>query len=1110
MKQFLVVGFGLLALITVSGFRERPSIASAKVPASKDLTDQPAKMATTLHKVGHPLFASPHVSPISISGDRVFVVNTPSDTVDVIDRQSREIVSRIHVGVDPVSIAVRPDGREVWVSNHISDSVSVISNDLASVTDLQVIATIQDFDAKTRSTRFDEPVGIAFAGNDKAYVALSSENQIAVIDVGSRAIKKRLRIPAQDPRSIIVRGDRLYVIPFESNNKTQLSGGAGDKIDGDLVTFDAWQHSVIHNNVLSIGHVVDIVKHPDVPDRDLFVFNTKTDELIETVDTLGTLLYGMTVDSNGSVFVAQTDARNHANGRAGTKKHGMEELKNRAFLNQITRVDFEGSTAQQPEFFDLEPTLPAQPDPGRALATPFAIQVSKDDSTLVVTAAGSDKLFTVDATSGEVLSRISVGAVPRGIALDQSDDEKLTSAWVYNAVANTVSVVDLSDIATPKVTGFVPLEDPTDRRVKLGRTWFNSATASTTGTYSCASCHPDGHTDQLLWVLKTPIVSGGNQIMPRSTMPIRGLRDTAPFHWDGIPGDPYGGNNSANVRGSVERNSDIDKPETSTRHLLDGGLASTMLLQGSKAINDEGKSGTFSAVQRDDMAKFLLSVPYPPAQKRAYTNVVSKRATDGFELFHIKGHHDEKPKPNVCGDCHRMPHLVSTNTPGSGMDAPTWRGAYDRFLILPQGRLNIVEFDFYRRIAEEGIPERKMWQFSWQGQRRFDPIWEMVLEGSTGYSGAFARQATISKTTAKDELTADLMNALEVSAREGAIVLEAEGVFIDDAKSRSVTVQFLDGKYVAKDAPVRRWTRRELIKLASLGKFVGTFTARHGADAEAVSQPQPALWTLGPLEKQSGHQNFPILFPGEQIMTISGRHIETNAHVIIDGRRTQGKVVATDKDRIEIRLTSLPKPGMHLLQVQNPGGQFSNDFIFNVVDSAEAAKELVAQRSYEDRDIRDAIAAAIAENDIHELRTHLNRRQQQGRIDEHQPRSGSTPLSNAAMHGHREIAEVLLRRGAKVNRTNRDGNTPLLIAAFFCHQDVVELLLEKGASPTKENKRGESPIDVVAGAWDDNLAGLYKAIGKAVGIELDLDRIQKDRSKIAVLLREKSKPKAEN
>ena len=61
-------------------------------------------------------------------------------------------------------------------------------------------------------------------------------DEIAVIDVPSRKIKKRLRITAQDPRAIAVRGDRLYVIPFESNNQTQLSGGRKEDIDGDLVT----------------------------------------------------------------------------------------------------------------------------------------------------------------------------------------------------------------------------------------------------------------------------------------------------------------------------------------------------------------------------------------------------------------------------------------------------------------------------------------------------------------------------------------------------------------------------------------------------------------------------------------------------------------------------------------------------------------------------------------------------------------------------------------------------------------------------------------------------------------------------------------------------------
>lgn len=1065
-------------------------------PTARSTTEAPPATAWKPQQVGHPTFVSPHSAPIAISNGLVFVANTPADTLDVIDEQTRKVLRRIPVGVDPVSVAVRPDGHEVWVSNHVSDSVSVIDSNADSPSYLNVVATIQEIDPKSKATRFDEPVGIAFANNDKAYVALSSENQIAVINVPERSVTKRLTIKAQDPRAIRVRGNRLYVVPFESNNKTQLSGGS--EIDGDLVTFNAWEHSIRVNNVLSLGHVVDIVKHPKVPDRDLFVFDTETDELVETVDTLGTLLYGLTVDSEGRVYVAQTDARNEVNGRSGTKKHGLGELENRAFLNQITTVDFDGDRAAAPQFMDLEPLPPAQPARDMALATPFAIEVTDDDATLVVSAAGSDKLFTLDATTGKVLGRVNVGAVPRGIALVENDSHK--HAWVLNAVANTVSVVDLDDTAQPEVLTTVALEDPTHPAVKRGRIAFNTAAASTTHTFSCASCHPDGHTDQLLWVLKTPIVTGGDQIMPRSTMPIRGLRDTAPYHWDGIPGDPYGGNNSANIHGSDPPNSSREDAASTTRHLIDGGLASTMAMVGAEGINDEGKPGALSAAERQDMATFLLSVPYPPAQRRAFDNVVSDRAREGFKLFHIDGDLDGKVRPNVCGNCHRMPFLVSTNTPGTGMDAPTWRGAYDRFLILPQGRLNIIDFDFYARVADQGNTERNIWQFSWGGRRRFDPVWEMVLEGSTGYSGSFARQVTLNENSADNELTTDILRALEHSAAEGAIVLEAEGLLIDDSNAEAVAVQFdpAQEQYVSRAADGTSWSREDLLTMAQRGDFVGTFTGRHGVQDD-VEHPQPGLWTRGPIEQQRGRQNFPMLYPGHQTMSLSGRHIEKSAHVIVDGRKVPARMELGEDELVTITLDDLPEKGMHLLQVQNAGGMFSNDFIFHVTSDAEAAAKMRRDIEEAHVDIREKLAAAISRGDIPRVKRILRR--QKGRLNEQRPDGGSTPLSHAALHGKTEIAAYLIEQGAKVDGTNRDGNTPLHVAAFLCRADIVQLLLEKGASTSIRNGRGETPIDVVSGEWTEDLAGFYTAIGAGIGVEVDLDRVRAERPKIAELLR---------
>ena len=892
--------------------------------------------------VGHPTLLSPHAKPIVASGGHVYVANTPADTVDVIDARTRRVVKRIDVGVDPVSLAARPDGREVWVANHVSDTVSVIDADASSRSFHQVLATIQDIDAQTFSTRFDEPVGIAFASDRKAYVALSTTNQVAIVDVDERTVVGHLPIRAQDPRAIVARDNRLYVIPFESNNQSQLSGCRAEEIDGDVCTFDAVEHVFTNNNVLSLGYDADIVKNPRIPDRDIFVFDTRTDRQVDVVHTAGTLLYGIAVDGNGRVFVAQTDARNVDNGRAGTRKHGLAEMDNRAFLNQITRVHCRGS-CREPVFFDLEPLPPQHPAPGMALATPFGIQVSADDATLVATAAGSDKVFTVDADSGEVLGRVEVGAVPRGLALVSDADGAPRQAWVLNAVDNSVSLVDLSSVANPAVVDTIALVDPTDPVLKQGRIAFNDADASSTGTFSCESCHPDGHTDQLIWVLQTPacdsgggtgeyadeLAAGCTQVPPRLTMPVRGLRDTQPYHWDGIPGDPYGGINTASVMQPAEPNCDVDRPETCTRHLVDGSLATTMCDVTNCPLNDEGKAGLLDGRTRDALSEFILNIPYPPAQTRPFDNALTPAARDGFfEFSYINDSSGRTTGAQTCGACHRPPFLVSTNTPGTGMDAPTWRGANDRFIITPQARTNVI--DLMRLVnMDDTFPERDIWIL---GGASSD-IWEMVLQGSTGFSGSFARQATLNERTATRAGTARLLDALEHSAAEGGIVLQAEGVRFADDGATPLALEFADGRYRARDGDAA-YSRRALLDAAADGELLLTITGRAGPNV-GPHFPQPALWPVGEIQAQRRGLDMPFL-SDSWTLRLHGRHIHEGASVFVNGRQVEGSVRCEfgtfprcEGETVIVDLTEPPEPaGLHFLQVQNRGGLFSNDLMF--------------------------------------------------------------------------------------------------------------------------------------------------------------------------------------
>jgi hypothetical protein len=241
-------------------------------------------------------------------------------------------------------------------------------------------------------------------------------------------------------------------------------------------------------------------------------------------------------------------------------------------------------------------------------------------------------------------------------------------------------------------------------------------------------------------------------------------------------------------------------------------------------------------------------------------------------------------------------------------------------------------------------------------------------------------------------------------------------------------------------------------------------------------------------------------------MAVSGRNFDQHASVYVDGRSVDGSIMLEedDQEKVLIALDLLPSPGMHLLQVQSENGLFSNDFIFHVARDAEAAAEL--NRNIDEPHIGpgDALERAVAQGNLEETRKRLGNAR---RINARQGEGGSTLLSTAALHGQLDIAKYLLERGAKVDATNNDGNTPLHVAAFLCRTEIVQLLLDKGSPVTQKNNRGETPVDVVSGDWNDGLANLYKGIASAVRIELDLNRIQRERPEIGKLLREHRRQK---
>jgi YVTN family beta-propeller protein len=917
-------------------------------------------------RAGFQNFTSPQANPIVLSPDRawLYVANTTSNSVTFI-RTSNFTASRtVPVGLEPVSLAVRPDGLELWVSNHVSDSVSVVDTDVTSASYANVIETIQAFDANG-ATELDEPVGVAFASNAKAYVALSSRNRIAVIDAAAYAVTGFIEITAQEPRAIAVRNGKLFVAAFESGNRSQLSACTSPDPNpdpSDQCTLGIGELTEFATNPNLPNEIKNIVELPlALPDRDLFVFSTADESLLSTAEHVGTLLYGLAVAANDTVYVSQTDARNLLNG-----PHGMllADLDGRMFENEVAKVTCSGATCT-PAKTNLEPGGTTH---ANSLATPYGIALSGNDATLLVTAAGASRLASFDTTSMTQLDVLDVGSIPKGVVFDAPGSSSGT-AYVLETLGNTVSKISvdangqLALVATRNVG-----TDPTPAAVRNGNIAFNSAFASTSGNHSCGSCHPDGNTDQLLWRIggECAAIGCGNGDEPRSTMPVRGLKNTLPLHWDGTLGDPFGGGNGAvGLAGNGGTDctlGDADGDHDCFLDLVQASLSGVMCDQSGSCPNTG-----LTAQQQDDMARFLASVAYPPARARRMNDTLSSGASpadlNGISTSARQGFSDfftdvggGAANPRTCADsdggCHALPLGTATNSAVlAGFDSPTMRGMTDRFLQFSMGTTAAAGIQSLANIASTATISPLEPEIQWFPNAGFQEVtvfgtaflvfqptygmrppdlWQMFEEASTGFSGAVGRQVTLNTATAPLAATQALLAELEAADTRGVVNLRGRG--LRNGALAEFSYDAVAGHYlVGSGTPTL--TRAALLAEAQLGTTLLTLTAhlRSGVTAGL----QPLLSTAGTIGSSViGDPPLAQLASGHPPFNATATDVSSTAAVLVDGQPVAATLTCSAgvfagfcvNGLISIDLAARPTPdGLHLVQVQNPAGLLSNE-----------------------------------------------------------------------------------------------------------------------------------------------------------------------------------------
>ena len=115
------------------------------------------------------LFESGQVRPLAQAGGHLFAVNTPDNRLEIFDVTVDGLshLSSVPVGLEPVAVAAR-SATEVWVVNHVSDSISIV--DVSNAASPHVVRTL---------LVGDEPRDIVFAGpgGNRAFVTTAHRGQ---------------------------------------------------------------------------------------------------------------------------------------------------------------------------------------------------------------------------------------------------------------------------------------------------------------------------------------------------------------------------------------------------------------------------------------------------------------------------------------------------------------------------------------------------------------------------------------------------------------------------------------------------------------------------------------------------------------------------------------------------------------------------------------------------------------------------------------------------------------------------------------------------------------------------------------------------------------------
>ncbi len=714
-------------------------------------------------------FESGHVRPLARMDDLLVVVNTPDNRLEVyeIDQITGQVLessdrrASVPVGMEPVAVSI--NGTQAWVTNHLSDSVSIVD--------------LSFNPPAVRRTLLvgDEPRDIVFAGPNQQYAFITTAHRgqhrsHASVDGQPGAGDPQLLEPGigradvwvfdttsldqgalpptlggvplgivelfgDTPRALAVSPDgaTVYAAVFHSGNASTTVHEEG--------VVDGFENAPPQSTVDTTGTLDDgfldvpgglpgpaqnagtpvmnapetglIVKYNpqleqwvdeadrdwsdfirfELPDYDVFAIdaaNLDPQNLQAQAQWsgVGSVLFNMAVDTDGTVYVSNTEANNLVRFEGEGLSSGKTPPSVQGHTHE-TRITLLEGSAVKPRHLNrhidysctpVEPPCAPAVAPGspahfngvreHSLALPTQLALS-DDGRLFMAAMGSGKVavlptatlrddaawstpwpggFDPSTASAEYLS--VTGGGPSGLLFsiyEVTPGELSRYLYVTTRFDNGFSVFDLQ---SGQEVQHVRMFTPEPFEIVFGRpVLYDAIRSSSNGENACASCHVFGDLDSLAWDLGDP-----DGDAPDSPIPIVNVEDAGAFH------PTKGPMTTQTLRGMANHGAMHWRGDRAV-----GAFGSDPFDSELSFLNFlpafEGLLGLEHELAHADMqrfADFMLAVQLPPNPVRAIDNVLSDSQALGSSLFFgIDGDGLSRltDGQNVCNDCHTLDPL---------------------------------------------------------------------------------------------------------------------------------------------------------------------------------------------------------------------------------------------------------------------------------------------------------------------------------------------------------------------------------------------------------------------------------------------------------------------